>query len=219
MYINKIMALTSLTVAAGIGLAQAGTAAAAMSLSYEETTSGVITGNGAGTVFTQLPASDGYTNTLPAMTGSVPGAPGFSFYDDYVFTVAATTVDSMTSEINLGSLSINNLEERVYSVTGNQALPVVAGTPAGFETGWTTPLSFTAGPESGMFTVMNSTTLAAGTYVLEIRGDVTGSAGGTYSGELDLQPVPLPAAFPLLLSGLGVLGGFARMRLARVEPV
>jgi PEP-CTERM motif len=62
-----------------------------------------------------------------------------------------------------------------------------------------------------MTTVLNPTTLAAGTYVLEIRGDVTGSSGGTYSGELNLNPVPLPAALPLLLSGLGLLG-FARKR-------
>jgi hypothetical protein len=214
MRINKITTLASLA-AAGLCLAQAGNASATeMSLSYEETSSGVITGNGAGTVFTHLPAADGYTNSLPALSGSVPGAPGFSFYDDYVFTVAAATVDSLTSEVDLGSLSISNLEERVYSVAGNSTLPVV-GSPAGFQTNWTTPVSVSGGLATGMETVLNPTTLAAGTYVLEIRGDVTGSAGGSYSGVLDLQPVPLPAALPLLLSGLGLLGGFARKRIAR----
>jgi hypothetical protein len=66
-----------------------------------------------------------------------------------------------------------------------------------------------------MFTVLNPTTLAAGTYVLEIRGDVTGSDGGTYSGSLNLNPVPLPAALPLLLSGFGLLGGTLRKRFTR----
>ena len=46
--------------------------------------------------------------------------------------------------------------------------------------------------------------LASGTYVLEVRGDVTGTGGGSYAGLIDLQPVPLPAALPLILSGLGL---------------
>ena len=179
-----------------------------MSLSYEETATGT-TGNGAGTAFTSLPASGGYTNTFGASAGDISGAPGFSFYDDYIFTVANATVDSVTSEINLGKLSIGSLQERVYTLTGNAA-PVLAQ-PQGFQTNWTTPVGFTAGTETGMFTVMNPTTLSAGTYVLEIRGDVTGT-GGTYSGQLDLNPVPLPAALPLLLSGLGLLGGLVRKR-------
>jgi hypothetical protein len=207
MLINKISVLL-ITVASGVCLVQSENASAAMSLSYEETVSG-RTGNGAGTAFTSLPASGGYTNTFGASAGDIAGAPGFSFYDDYIFTVANATVDSVTSEINLGKLSLGNLEERVYAVPGN-TLPVL-GQPQGFQTNWTTPVSFTAGSETGMFTVMDPTTLSAGTYVLEIRGDVTGS-GGTYSGVLNLNPVPLPAALPLLLSALGLLGGLVRKR-------
>lgn len=213
MRIHRFKTLASLAAVSGLCLMHAGNASAAMSLSYEETASGV-TGNGAGTAFTTLPASDGYTNTFGPAAGSVPGSPGFTFGDYYVFTVANATVDSMTSEINLGTLSISDLQERVYSIAANASQPVVIGTPAGFQTNWTSPLNFTEGPESGMYTVMNPTTLAAGTYVLEIRGDVSGSSGGTYSGELNLQPVPLPAALPLLFSGLGLLGGILRKRFA-----
>jgi hypothetical protein len=56
--------------------------------------------------------------------------------------------------------------------------------------------------------VLPETLLAPGSYVLEIRGNVTGSAGGSYSGVLNLAPapVPLPAALPLLLSGIGLFG-------------
>jgi hypothetical protein len=50
--------------------------------------------------------------------------------------------------------------------------------------------------------VSASTVLAAGTYVLEARGDVTGSAGGAYAGVLQLSPVPLLGAAWLLLSGI-----------------
>jgi hypothetical protein len=211
MQINKINALTSLVVASGLCLVQSGNASATtMSLSYEETASG-ITGNGAGTAFTSLPASGGYTNTFGASAGNLTGAPGYSFYDDYIFTVANATVDSVTSEINLGTLSLGSLQERLYSTAGNTTLPVL-GSPAGLQVPWTTAVGFTAGTETGMFTVMSPKTLTAGTYVLEIRGEVTGASGGTYSGQLNLNPVPLPAALPLLLSGLGLLGGLARKR-------
>jgi hypothetical protein len=211
MQINKINALTSLVVASGLCLVQSGNASATtMSLSYEETASG-ITGNGAGTAFTSLPASGGYTNTFGASAGNLTGAPGYSFYDDYIFTVANATVDSVTSEINLGTLSLGSLQERLYSTAGNTTLPVL-GSPAGLQVPWTTAVGFTAGTETGMFTVMSPKTLTAGTYVLEIRGEVTGASGGTYSGQLNLNPVPLPAALPLLLSGLGLLGRLARKR-------
>lgn len=216
MQINKINALASLVVASGLCLVQSGNASATtMNLSYEETARGV-TGNGAGTAFTSLPASGGYTNTFGPSAGDIAGAPGFSFYDDYIFTVANATVDSVTSEINLGTLSLGSLQERLYSAAGNTTVPnttlPVLGTPVGVQVPWSTAVGFTAGAETGMFTVINPTTLAAGTYVLEIRGEVTGSSGGTYSGELNLNPVPLPAALPLLLSGLGLLGGLARKR-------
>ena len=56
------------------------------------------------------------------------------------------------------------------------------------------------------------TMLNAGSYVLEVRGNVTGSAGGSYSGSLNLVPTPVPAALPLLLSGLGIFGGAVRSR-------
>jgi hypothetical protein len=215
MRISQFRTLASLAAATGLCLMHAGNASADMSLSYEETASG-LTGNGTGTAFTSLPASDSYARTFGAATGSVPGSPGVTFNDYYVFTVAAATADSMTSEINLGkTLSIADLEERVYSIPPNATQPVVTGTPAGFQTNWTSPMSFPAGTESGMFTVMDPTMLSAGTYVLEIQGDVTGSSGGTYTGSLNLNPVPLPAALPLLLSGLGLLGGTLRKRFTR----
>ncbi len=201
-----------LALAMNMGLTLALSApASAATLSYEQTANG-ITGNGVGTNYLTLPVVDRYGNTLGPSPGLITaaGAPGFSFYDDYVFTVANSVIDSVTSEIDLGSLSISNLEERLYSIGGNS--PPVIGTPAGFQTAWTTPISFSAGTASGMQTVLSPTTLSAGTYVLEVRGNVTGAAGGGYSGVIDLQPVPVPAALPLMLSGLGLFGGLLRKR-------
>jgi len=41
---------------------------------------------------------------------------------------------------------------------------------------------------------------------------VNGTSGGSYSGTLNVNPVPLPAGLPLLLSGMGLLGGWLRRR-------
>ena len=60
-------------------------------------------------------------------------------------------------------------------------------------------------PGSTVLTINNSLLAAGGTYALEIRGNVTGASGGTYSGSINFSPLPLPAALPLLLGGLGLL--------------
>ncbi|HEY0340604.1 MAG TPA: FxDxF family PEP-CTERM protein [Steroidobacteraceae bacterium] len=213
MQIQKITAAL-LTVAAGLALAQSGTASATtvnMNLSWQDTALTGRTGTGAGTSFSSLPVTGIYGDSYNAAQADLAQTPGFSFYDDFVFTVSTATADSVTSEINLNKLSLTNLEERVYSITGNSPLPVL-GTPQGFATQWTASVPFAAGPETGMFTVMDPTTLTAGTYVLEIRGEVTGANGGSYTGQLNLSPVPLPAALPLVLSGLALLGGSVRKR-------
>jgi hypothetical protein len=209
MRINKIRALASLPMALGLCLTVTENATAT-TLSYEETASG-ITGNGEGTDYLRLPVSDSFGNSLSKASGTLgaPADPGFTFYDDYIFTVANSTVDAASFLLNEGStLAISDLQMRLYSTTGN-TLPVLGDSPAGLQANWSNPIS-TNGSQSNLATTM----LSAGTYVLEVRGDVTGQNGGTYTGIIDLQPVPLPAALPLLLSGLGLLGGFARKRRA-----
>ena len=196
------MALGSLALVAGLGFFQAPRAEAAI-LSYEQTTSG-ITGNGTGTVYSSVPVSDTFANTVPTGTGTLgaPSDPGFSFYDDYIFTVPASTVDVTSVTLNSGStFNISNLQLRLYSLAGNGTAPVLGDAPAGLIEGWSS-------------NSLAQTELSAGTYVLQLRGDVTGTAASSYAGVIDLQPVPLPAALPLLLSGIGLLGGLARKRLA-----
>jgi hypothetical protein len=163
----------------------------------------------------------GDTTLLPAsssggiITGSMypSGYTGASFYDAFVFTISPSQVDSISSTINLGSTySISNYEERLYAYTGTA--PIV-GPVSGAIDAWTYPMTFSSG-NTGTEAVLPTTALAAGTYVLEVRGDVTGTGGGGYAGTFQLTPVPLPAALPLLLSGLGALGG-ALLRRARVK--
>ena len=209
MHLKNTTALTSAAVAAALGLLQVSTAPAA-TLSYEQTASG-ITGNGTGTDYSRLPVSDFFGNNLGPSAGTLgaPADPGFSFYDDYVFTVANSTIDAASFVLNEGtSLAITDLQMRVYATTGNNTLPVLGDSPAGLRAGWSNPIS-TDGSTSNLATTL----LSGGTYVLEVRGDVTGTAGGSYAGLIDLQPVPLPAALPLVLSGMGLLGGLLRRRL------
>jgi hypothetical protein len=64
------------------------------------------------------------------------------------------------------------------------------------------------------YSVLSPTTLDAGTYVVEVSGTATGTNGGAYSGTLNLAPVPLPAALPLLVSGCALLGAMRRRKAA-----
>jgi len=48
--------------------------------------------------------------------------------------------------------------------------------------------------------------LAAGDYVLEVRGRVTGNSGGSYGGVINVAAVPEPSGAALALAGLALLG-------------
>lgn len=182
--------------------------ASSVGLSDTTTSSGTIV-YGSNTSLA-IPGSYTYGNSFGAGVGasatSTTNPAGF--YDDYVFTIAGGSADSVTSTINLGNtLEIDGLQAALFTYTPGQAVPV-AGSP--LANGWSVP--FNSGPTSGTIAVISPTTLNAGTYVLEIEGTVSGTAGGSYSGTLNLAPVPLPAGLPLLLSGIAGLGWWTNRR-------
>ncbi len=149
----------------------------------------------------------GSTGTLDgSVTSSYPA--GFGFYDNFVFTITDAIANSIASTIEIQNLlSISGLQLRLFSIASNTVPTLGVPNPSAVAS-WSSPI---AGPGfSGTVVVIPVTTLAAGTYVLEARGNVTGLAGGSYSGVLNLAPVPLPAAVWLLLSGLGGLAALAR---------
>jgi hypothetical protein len=159
-----------------------------------------------------VPGTYTYANTFSGATGSTP-VPGKTagFYDDYIFTISGATADSLTSTINLGdTFAINGLQVALFNYTAGQTTPI-SGSPV--TAGWST--AFNSGPTSGTIAVISDTVLAPGSYALEVQGTVAGTAGGSYSGSLNLAPVPLPAALPLLLSGLGAIGFFGRRGRAK----
>ena len=184
----------------------------ALSLSYELTGS-TATRTGSGTVTDYsglLPAHDGFTHNV-ASSPLIDGT-AFTFYDDYLIKVPDNTFNLLTESISLGDSSISNLQVRIYAEPADSSLLPLTGTVPGAIEGWSQTINFTGGSISQSVIFPNPPAmLSQGTYVMEVRG-VAGANGGTYSGNLNLNPVPLPAALPLLLSGLGLAGGFLRRR-------
>ena len=148
------------------------------------------------------PASIHYGDTFVAPTSQ-------TFYDDYTFTLSpAASFNSITASIDLGAfLGINNISARLYQGNG----PFASGTTPLMQA-WSTPFNAAPGV-TGSTTVISLPSLSANTYTLEIRGDLVGVAGGSYSGVLNVSPIPEPENYALLLAGLGLLA-FATRRKA-----
>jgi hypothetical protein len=157
------------------------------------------------------PGNYTYQDSWTAPQSTVVTGTTSGFYDDFVFTIGADQVDSISSSITLGNmLGISGMQVRLYDYNANgQAAPLLNTPVAGsaFDA-WSSTVAFPGGTTT--VNVLPTTTLAAGTYAIEVRGTVTGSAGGNYTGSLNMTPVPLPAALPALLGGLGVLAAYRR---------
>ena len=216
--------VTSMRMLFAAGALMVGSSAFAAPLSQSYSTTApvtpyvqVTTGSGATTDAT-LGGTFTYSNaygTLPNTLYTPPvGKPyagvNFNFYDDYKFTISGSTVSSVSSTINLGDIfAIDNLQARIYSVSGN-TVPTL-GAPTGVLAPWgTTNTAVPGGTLS--YTVLSNVSLNPGTYVLELRGNVSGLAGGSYSGVLNVAPVPVPSALWLMSSAIVGLGTIGRKR-------
>src|ERR1700722_1829444 len=114
MRINKISAVSTLLTAAGLSLVYQ-TAGAAV-LSFQDLGPGLTSTSGPtgqGTAYTTLPATDTFGNSFGCHTcsssvlvtvGSGSASTNYNFYDDYEFTVASSTIDAVSSTIDLKQL-------------------------------------------------------------------------------------------------------------------
>jgi hypothetical protein len=164
-----------------------------------------------------LPGSYSYTNTFTGPTPVIAGSSTASGYHDaFAFTIAAASATTITAVIDLGDLfSIDNLYVRLYAAGVGDTIPLLGnpasfGTPGGYYVATTTEI-----PGGGEIAFLTGAVLSPGSYVLEVRGLVDGTGGGTYIGSLNLSPVapvPLPAGLPLLFAGLVSLAGMRRRK-------
>ncbi len=184
---------------------------------------------GVGTQMVSVPpaASFGFTNSFnqagnvstgsnfgSASTGS--GAP-WNFQDNILFDTSGASVQAQASAL---LSNVSDLQIRIISLnnpaTGNpfdvtspaNATALLGGSSVvTIENGWT---NFVGGPVDYTATMLH--TIAAGDYILQVRGEAT--TGSSYAGTVTFTPVPLPGTLALMLSGLGLLGGvlFARGR-------
>lgn len=211
MRFQRLTTMRSSLVALAIGAGLCGNAAASsLALSYSETSAGTA-GAGAVTVLSS-PSSYVYSNTYNAPTSTTiwtDSSGSYGFYDDFEFSITGATVDSVAATLNLGNfLAIDNFEVRLYNAAGQANLPVLGKPTSTVYDFWSS--QFNASGQTGTVSVLPPTALGDGTFVLEVRGIVIGSAGGSYSGTVNVTQAPLPAPLVLLASGLAALAGFRR---------
>lgn len=148
----------------------------------------------------QLPISPQATFTLNAQYSAALTsleAPGSNTYD---FTNGSITVNNGTNLLtaSFNDLQLTSLSSGTYQLAiGSGPLSYTNGTLAG---------ALTGGTLLGSFIVDAYTANSNG--VANLSDNFTGYDLTAKVGAV----VPLPAAFPLLLSGLGLLGGWSRWR-------
>ena len=123
---------------------------------------------------------------------------GFSLTTSASFSSAVVTFD-LGSILQLSNLSLSLLQGSPWS----GSLPGVLSS-ADVATRLANTVAFGSG--SGTTQQIDPLLLAVGDYVLEIRGRVTGSSGGSYGGVINVAAVPEPSGATLALAGLALLG-------------
>ncbi len=150
------------------------------------------------------PASVAFSNSTSSnLSVGTLVPPDYNFRDRWTFTLGDTAnLSSLVAAFSFaGTFGINNIQVNLLDAAGIVALGWQNVTIDG---PFTTTVSVT--PVSG---------LTAGDYTLQVRGLLL-SPPASYSGSLIAAgaptTVPLPAALPMLLLGLGALGAAARQR-------
>lgn len=192
---NRLAALLAGPLICATSLAQAG---APIEWVVQSTDFGTLT----------LPYTNGFSGSLTPSVG--PAGSDSFFLSDYGFSItspgsfssAALTFD-LGSLLQLSDLSLTLLRGTAWSGALSTALSaaevadrdarVVANSIGN-------PVTQTLGAYA----------LDAGSYVVEVRGRVTGTGGGSFGGVINVSAVPEPDSGTLALAGLGLLAWAAR---------
>lgn len=129
---------------------------------------------------------------------------GKTFTNDFTFTVGSqglTTGSLTSSALRTKDLYISSFD--LYSANGTLIAQGKNNNAGSNQTGM-----------SDWWELPEATALSAGNYYLSVTGQVLGSAGGSYAGDIVMVPVPEPETYAMLLGGLGLIGAVARRRKA-----
>jgi hypothetical protein len=133
-----------------------------------------------------------------------------TFFDDFVFTIAGSSVSSISASLNSATLAgISGFSESLYS----GGVPAASYTATG-----TNPLSAAnlIGTTTG--NTLSFSNLAAGTYTLQFSGTLAAANSlllptvGAYASLVSVTAVPEPESYALLLAGMGMMGYLIRRR-------
>ncbi len=183
-----------------------------------------LTGNGGLTATYQFSQNFSGQNAVnPAQDGSggnlLIHGQTFGFVESYIIQLPVSTVANYEFSLTLSSNSgLSNLTARLFEYTANGANNLTLGSAGAVYPASTVLQGWTLDTNGNPSNPVSSTGFGpdavnnAGLYVLQIAGLSNGAAGGLYQGSLQVQPVPLPAAAWLLVSGVGLLGAFRRRR-------
>jgi hypothetical protein len=130
-----------------------------------------------------------------------------------LFSIPAASTDSITSTISLGSIfGINSLQTSLYS-----GASIVGGVPSGSLMASSNLLTFNGAGWTSSSAIINPILLTAGSYILHVAGNVSGTSGGSYSGILNIASVPETDQWALMLAGFGLIGFMVNRRKRAVE--
>ncbi len=144
-------------------------------------------------------------STATHLAAGTLAPPDYNFRDRWIFTLGSdANLMSLVAAFSFdGTFGIDNIQVNLLNAAGVVAL------------GWQNVTL--SGPFATTVSITPATGLAAGDYTLQVRGLLL-NRPASYAGALIASAptvVPVPAALPMLLLGLGVFGAIARKRQQR----